>query len=76
MIATTAPPTATWRGVPITLATSPDYPDGRVALWAVLVSFNGSVVKLAAESLEVTDQYSPRDREDDPPDYGLGISGA
>lgn len=63
-------------GVPITLATSPTYPDGRVALWAVLVGLDASVVKLDATSLDIIDQYTPREREDDPPSYGVGISGA
>ncbi len=63
-------------GVPITLATGPADADGRAALWAVLVGLDASVVKLDAVDLTLIDQYAPREREDDPPSFGVGISGA
>lgn len=64
------------RGVPVILAFSGTYADGRRAIWSSPVSSIATIVKVDAETLEVIDEYVPGEREPDAPPPPLGVSGA
>ncbi|MBK8408866.1 MAG: hypothetical protein IPL19_12885 [Sandaracinaceae bacterium] len=63
-------------GVPVVLGFTGQYADGGRAVWSSPVSSLATVVKLDAETLEILDEYVPREREPDAPPAPLGVSGA
>ncbi len=63
-------------GIPIALAYTSAYEDGGVAIWGSPLGLDGAVVKIDHDPFEVIDLYIPAEREDAPPSYTAGISGA
>lgn len=63
-------------GLPITLATSPEYGDGHYAIWGSLLGLNGGIVKIDSDTFALIDTYIPADEEVNPPAIPLGVSGA
>jgi hypothetical protein len=63
-------------GPPITLATSPAYADGGVAVWGAELGLSNAVFKIDHETFSVIDSYVPANEESDPPPIPLGVSGA
>ncbi len=63
-------------GPPITLATSPAYPDGGVAMWGSELGLTNAVFKIDHDTFTVIDTYVPANEETDPPLIPLGVSGA
>jgi hypothetical protein len=63
-------------GPPITLATSPAYADGGVAVWGAELGLSNAVFKIDHETFSLIDSYVPANEESDPPAIPLGVSGA
>jgi hypothetical protein len=63
-------------GPPITLAMSPNYTDGGLAIWTSVLGPSAAVAKIDHDTFTVVDTYVPVDEEPDPPPIPLGISGA
>jgi hypothetical protein len=63
-------------GPPITLATSPAYADGGVAVWGAELGLSNAVFKLDHDTFSVIDAYVPAAEEPNPPAIPLGVSGA
>jgi hypothetical protein len=63
-------------GIPVVLSFSAPYEDGGRAIWSTVTGADSAVVKVDHETFEIIDWYIPRDREDNPPMFTLGLSGA
>jgi hypothetical protein len=63
-------------GVPVTMAFSAEYADGGRAIWSSPPSSVATIMKVDADTLEVIDEYFPREREADAPPPTLSVSGA
>ena len=63
-------------GIPITLNFTSPYADGGTAVWGSPLSIDGLIVKIDHESFKIIDLYKPHEREENPPELALGISGA
>jgi len=63
-------------GVPVIASFSAPYEDGGRAVWSTVTGLDGAIVKLDHESFEIIDWYVPAEREEDPPNLSLGLSGA
>ena len=60
-------------GIPVILTfTAGDTPN----IWASLIGLDNAIVKLASDDLSVLDTYVPSERETDPPNIPLGLTGA
>lgn len=63
-------------GVPVIVSFSAPYEDGGRAAWSTVTGADAAIVKVDHETFEIIDWYVPSDREDDPPTFALGLSGA
>jgi hypothetical protein len=63
-------------GVPVILTFTAPYEDGGRAAWATVTSLDNAVIKLDHESFEIIDNYVPGVREENPPKFELGVTGA
>jgi hypothetical protein len=63
-------------GVPIVPVFTEPYEDGGRAIWSTVTGLEAAIVKLDHQRFEIIDWYVPADREDDPPTFSLGVSGA
>jgi hypothetical protein len=63
-------------GIPVVLSFSAPYEDGGRAIWSTVTGADAAVVKVDHETFEIIDWYIPKDREDNPPMFTLGLSGA
>jgi hypothetical protein len=63
-------------GVPVIVSFSAPYEDGGRAAWSTVTGADAAIVKVDHETFEIIDWYVPSDREDDPPTFTLGLSGA
>lgn len=63
-------------GIPVILSFSAPYQDGGRAVWSTVTGADAAVLKIDHETFEIIDWYVPAQREDDPPDFTLGLSGA
>lgn len=63
-------------GPPISLDFTSAYEDGGVAIWGSPLGQSGAVAKIDNDSFQIIDLYIPEEREDDPPNFTAGISGA
>jgi hypothetical protein len=62
--------------VPITLAFSEPYPDGKWVIWGSTVGLLGRVFKIDPETFDFIDQYIPQVEEDAPFNTAPSITGA
>lgn len=63
-------------GVPVIASFSGPYEDGGRAIWSTVTGTDAAVTKVDHETFEIIDWYVPSEREDDPPRFQLGLSGA
>jgi len=63
-------------GVPVVPTFSAPYEDGGRAIWATVTGADAAIIKLDHETFEIIDWYVPADREENPPTFTLGVSGA
>lgn len=63
-------------GIPVITSFSAPYPDGGRAVWSTVTGTEAAIVKIDHDTFEIIDWYVPGDREDDPPTFTLGLSGA
>jgi len=63
-------------GIPVVLSFSAPYDGGGRAIWSTVTGADAAVVKVDHETFEIIDWYIPKDREDNPPMFTLGLSGA
>ncbi len=63
-------------GVPVIMSFSAPYDDGGRAVWSVVTGAQAAIVKVDHETFEIIDTYVPTEREDSPPTFTLGLSGA
>jgi hypothetical protein len=63
-------------GIPVIASFSAPYEDGGRAVWSTVLGADSAIVKIDHETFEIIDTYVPGDREDDPPEFELGLSGA
>jgi len=63
-------------GVPLFPSFSTPYGDGGRAIWSTVTSPDAAVVKIDHETFEVIDYYVPAEREENPPTFSLGVTGA
>ena len=63
-------------GVPIVPVFSQPYEDGGRAIWSTVTGIEAGIVKLDHQTFEIIDWYVPGEREEDPPTFSLGVSGA
>ncbi|MBW1906031.1 MAG: hypothetical protein JRJ24_12120 [Deltaproteobacteria bacterium] len=63
-------------GVPVIASFSAPYDDGGRVAWSTVTGLDAAIVKVDHETFEIIDWYVPREREDDPPTFTLGLSGA
>ena len=63
-------------GIPVIASFSAPYEDGGRVLWSTVVGADAAIVKVDHETFEIIDWYVPAEREDDPPTFTLGLSGA
>jgi hypothetical protein len=63
-------------GVPVIVSFSASYDDGGRAAWSTVTGADAAIVKFDHETFEIIDWYVPGDREVDPPNFTLGLSGA
>jgi len=63
-------------GVPVVPTFSAPYEDGGRAIWSTVTGLDAAIVKLDHGTFEIIDWYVPAEREQDPPRFSLGVSGA
>jgi hypothetical protein len=63
-------------GAPVVVSFSAPYADGGRAAWSTVTGADAAIVKVDHETFEIIDWYVPVDREDSPPTFTLGLSGA
>jgi hypothetical protein len=63
-------------GIPVVLSFSTPYEDGGRSVWSTVTGADAAVIKIDHETFDIIDWYVPAQREDDPPDFTLGLSGA
>jgi hypothetical protein len=63
-------------GAPVVVSFSAPYQDGGRAVWSTVTGVDAAIVKVDHETFEIIDWYVPAQREDDPPTFTLGLSGA
>jgi hypothetical protein len=63
-------------GVPVITSFSAPYEDGGRAVWSTVTGTDAAIVKIDHETFQIIDWYVPADREDNPPTFTLGLSGA
>ncbi len=63
-------------GIPVITSFSAPYEDGGRAVWSTVTGTDAAIVKVDHETFEIIDWYVPADREENPPTFTLGLSGA
>ena len=63
-------------GIPVIASFSAPYEDGGRAVWSTVLGADSAIVKIDHETFDIIDTYVPGDREEDPPEFELGLSGA
>jgi hypothetical protein len=63
-------------GVPVVVSFTAPYTDGGRALWSTVTGLEAAIAKYDHQSFELIDWYVPGAREEDPPTFSLGLSGA
>jgi hypothetical protein len=63
-------------GVPVIVSFTAPYADGGRAAWSTATGVAAAILKVDHETFDVIDWYAPAEREDDPPTFTLGVSGA
>lgn len=63
-------------GVPVITSFSAPYEDGGRAIWSTVTGTDAAIMKVDHETFEIIDWYVPSEREDNPPMFSLGLSGA
>lgn len=63
-------------GIPVIMSFSEPYSDGGRAVWSTVTGIDNAIIKVDHETFELIDIYIPGDREDNPPMFDLGLSGA
>jgi hypothetical protein len=63
-------------GIPVIVSFSAPYEDDGRAIWSTVPSLDAAIVKVDHQTFEIIDWYVPAEREDDPPTFALGLSGA
>ncbi len=63
-------------GIPVIASFSGPYEDGGRAIWSTVPGLDAAILKVDHDSFEIIDWYVPAEREDEPPTFSLGLSGA
>ncbi len=63
-------------GIPVVTSFSRPYEDGGRAIWSTVPGLDAAILKLDHETFDIIDWYVPSQREDNPPTFTLGLSGA
>lgn len=63
-------------GIPVVTSFSRPYQDGGRAIWSTVPGVQAAILKADHETFEIIDWYVPSEREDNPPTFTLGLSGA
>jgi hypothetical protein len=63
-------------GIPVVMSFSSPYEDGGRAIWSTVPGLDAAIMKIDHDTFEIIDWYVPSEREDDPPTFTLGLSGA
>lgn len=63
-------------GIPVIISFSAPYEDGGRAVWSTVLGAESAIVKVDHETFEIIDWYVPGEREENPPAFALGLSGA
>jgi len=63
-------------GAPVVVSFSAPYEDGGRVVWSNVTGADAAIAKVDHETFEIIDWYVPSEREDDPPTFTLGLSGA
>jgi len=63
-------------GIPVIMSFSEPYGDGGRAVWSTVTGVDNAIIKVDHETFELVDIYVPADREENPPTFALGLSGA
>jgi hypothetical protein len=63
-------------GVPVVVSFTAPYADSGRALWSTVTGLEAAIAKYDHESFELIDWYVPSEREEGPPTFRLGLSGA
>ena len=63
-------------GIPVITSFSAPYEDGGRAVWSTVLGAESAIVKVDHETFEIIDWYVPGEREENPPAFALGLSGA
>ncbi len=63
-------------GLPVIVSFSAPYADGGRVAWSTISGVDAAILKIDHESFTTIDWYVPAEREDNPPAFALGVSGA
>jgi hypothetical protein len=63
-------------GIPVIASFSRPYEDGGRAVWSTVLGTDSAIMKVDHETFEIIDWYVPAEREEDPPMFALGLTGA
>ncbi|MBW2509361.1 MAG: hypothetical protein JRE81_12070 [Deltaproteobacteria bacterium] len=63
-------------GIPVVASFTSRYEDGGRAIWSTVPGLDAAILKVDHDTFEIIDWYVPSEREDDPPAFTLGLSGA
>ena len=63
-------------GIPVITSFSAPYEDGGRAVWSTVLGAESAIVKVDHQTFEIIDWYVPGEREANPPEFALGLSGA
>ena len=63
-------------GIPVITSFSAPYEDGGRAVWSTVLGAESAIVKVDHQTFEIIDWYVPGEREENPPEFALGLSGA
>jgi hypothetical protein len=63
-------------GIPVVASFISRYEDGGRAIWSTVPGLDAAILKIDHDTFEIIDWYVPSEREDNPPAFTLGLSGA
>ena len=63
-------------GIPVVASFSSPYADGGRAIWSTVPGLDAAILKVDHGTFEIIDWYVPTEREENPPTFTLGLSGA
>jgi len=63
-------------GIPVIMSFSEPYGDDGRAVWSTVTGLDNAIIKVDHETFELIDIYIPAEREESPPRFELGLSGA